>query len=55
MYKGGEMDSLRYLPSDEGSVDVSRLNLCGGDEGVLSSELWGSKGVGIYMVGSDGK
>lgn len=51
MDEGGEMGSFRSSSSDTGSVVVVRSNFCRGGEDVLVSELWGSGGVGMKIVG----
>lgn len=55
MDEGGEMGSFRYMASDMGIVVVVRLKVCIGYKGVWVSELWGSEGVGMEMVGSKGE
>ena len=49
------MGSLKSRASDTGRVMVVRSNFCRGGEDVLVSELWGSEGDGMEIVGSEGE
>ena len=47
------MASFRSRASETGSVVVVGSNFCRVGEDVVASELWGSEGVGMGIVGSE--
>lgn len=54
MDQGGEIGSFRIRASETESVMVVRSNFCRVGEDVVVSDFWGSEGVGMEIVGSEG-